>query len=211
VPGAPWIADTRSRFGDLFGVYEWLMVAVAAIVFTLVLFALVRYRRRGDELPRGRDEHKVAESIYAAVLAAIAVTLVTLTFRTEDHIDPVASKGGIRVNIVAFEWQWRFDYPDLGKTVIGTDERPAELVVPVRTLIRFDGTSRDVIHAFWVPEQRYKHDEFPKRHTKFDLSFDRVGTFIGRCAEFCGLRHTDMGFTVRVVPQDEFRRWAGRA
>jgi heme/copper-type cytochrome/quinol oxidase subunit 2 len=37
------------------------MVAVAAIVFTLVLFALVRYRRRGDELPRGRDEHKETE------------------------------------------------------------------------------------------------------------------------------------------------------
>jgi cytochrome c oxidase subunit II len=211
VPGGLGIGDTRSRFGDLFGIYEWLLVAVAVIVFTLVLFALVRYRRRGDELPRGRDEHKVGESVYAAVLAAIAITLVTLTFRAEDRIDPVASKGGIRVNIVAFQWQWRFDYPDLGKSVIGTNDRPAELVVPVRTLIRFDGTSRDVIHAFWVPEQRYKRDEFPKRHTKFDLSFDRVGTFIGRCAEFCGLRHTDMGFTVRVVPQDEFRRWAGRS
>jgi cytochrome c oxidase subunit II len=211
VPGGFAIADTRSRFGDLFGVYAWLMIAVTAIVFALVLFALIRYRRRGDELPRRRDEHKLAEGLYAAALAAIAVTLVTLTFRTEDRIDPVAASGGIRLNIVAFQWQWRFDYPDLGKSVIGTNERPAELVVPVRTLIRFDAISRDVIHSFWVPEQRFKRDAFPKRHTRFDLSFDRVGTYIGRCAEFCGLRHTDMDFTVRVVPEPEFRRWAGRA
>ena len=207
MPGGFAIADTRSRFSDLFGIYEWLMIVVTAIVFSAVLFALVRYRRRDGRIPQGRDEHKVAEGLYAVVLAAIAVTLVTLTFRTEDRIDPVASSGGIRVNIRAFQWQWRFDYPDLGKTVIGTNERPAELVVPARTLIRFDGISRDVIHAFWVPNQRFKRDTFPKRHTKFDLSFDRVGTYIGRCAEFCGLRHSDMGFFVRVVPREAFRRW----
>ena len=207
MPGG--IADTRSRFGDLFGVYEWLMVAVTAIVFAVVVFALVRYRRRDDTIPRAKDKHIPAESVYVVLLAAIAVALVTLTFRTEDRIDPVASSGGIRVKIVAFQWQWRFHYPDLGKTVIGTNERPAELVVPVRTLIRFDAVSRDVIHSFWVPEQRFKRDAFPKRHTQFDLSFDRVGTYIGRCAEFCGLRHSDMDFTVRAVARAEFRRWAG--
>jgi cytochrome c oxidase subunit 2 len=208
VPGGPPIADTSSRFGDLFAVYEWLMIAVTATVFGLVLFALLRYRRRGDDRPRGQDKRTVAESIYAAVLAAIAVALVTLTFRTEDQIDPVASHGGIRVDIVAFQWQWRFGYPDYGKTVIGARDHVPTLVLPVGTVIRFDGASRDVIHSFWVPAARFKRDEFPGRHTRFDLSFDRTGTYIGRCAEFCGLRHTNMDFFVRVVPRDAFLRWA---
>jgi cytochrome c oxidase subunit II len=210
VRGGSAIADTRSRFGDLFPIYEWLMIVVAAIVFVLVLFAAVRYRRRGEAAPRGKDKLPLLESLYALLLTAVAVTLVTLTFRTEDRIDPVARSGGVRVNVVAFQWQWRFRYPGFGKTVLGTNDRPATLVVPVRTPIRFDGVSREVIHSFWIPEQRFKRDEFPKRHTQFDLSFDRVGTYLGRCAEFCGLRHADMGFVVRVVPGNEFRRWVSR-
>jgi cytochrome c oxidase subunit 2 len=207
VAGALAIADTRSQFADLFSVYVWLMIAVAAIVVGLVLFALVRYRRRVDDYPSTKDKHTVAESVYALVLTAVAITLVALTFRTEHKTDAVAASGGLRVDIVAFQWQWRFGYPDYGKTVLGTTEHVPTLVLPVGTVVRFDGISRDVIHSFWVPAARFKRDEFPKQHTRFDLSFDRVGTYIGRCAEFCGLRHTNMDFFVRVVPKDAFQRW----
>ena len=207
MPPGSLIADTASKVGSLFGVYEWLMIAITAIVYALVLFAIVRYRRRGTEYPRAKNKRTIAESIYAAVLAAIAITLFTLTFRTETNIDRVKSSGGVRVDIVAFQWQWRFGYPDLGKTVLGKPDHPPTLVLPVRTLIRFDGVSRDVIHSLWVPAARFKRDEFPGSHTKFDLSFDRVGTYIGRCAEFCGLHHADMDFFVRVVPRVEFDRW----
>jgi cytochrome c oxidase subunit II len=203
----PRIADTSTRFADLFSVYEWLLIAVAAIVFALVVFAVVRYRRRGDEHPRGKDRRTVLESVYALVLTAVAVTLVTLTFRTEDKIDPVAARPGLRVDILAFQWQWRFGYPQYGKTVLGTNAREPTLVLPVRTVVEFVGISRDVIHSFWVPAARFKRDEFPKRHTRFDLTFERVGTYLGRCAEFCGLRHTDMGFVVKVVTRAEFQRW----
>jgi cytochrome c oxidase subunit II len=183
------------------------MIAVAAIVFGLVLFTVVRYRRRGDEHPRGKDKRTVLESFYALLLTAVVVTLVTLTFRTEDKIDPVAAKPGLRVDILAFQWQWRFGYPQYGKAVLGTDAHEPTLVLPVHTVVEFVGTSRDVIHSFWVPEARFKRDEFPRRRTRFDLTFDRVGTYIGRCAEFCGLRHTDMGFVVKVVSRAEFERW----
>jgi cytochrome c oxidase subunit II len=208
VPGRLPIADTRDQFGDLFALYEWVMIVVAALVFAVVAFALIRYRRRGDDYPKPRSERPVAESLYALLLTVVAIVLITLTFRTEGKVDRVSSRGGIRVDVVAFQWQWRFGYPDFGgKTVLGTPKRPPTLVVPVRTLIRFDGRSRDVIHSFWIPAARFKRDEFPGKHTKFDLSFDRTGTFIGRCAEFCGLHHVDMDFFVRVVPRPEFDRW----
>jgi cytochrome c oxidase subunit II len=207
VPRGLPIADTYTKVSSLFDVYEWLMIVITAIVYGLVLFAVVRYRRRSDTYRRGKDKGTISESIYALVLAGIAVTLFTLTYRTEAKVDPVKSTGGIRVDIVAFQWQWRFGYPDFGKTVLGRPDHPPTLVVPVRTLVRFDGVSRDVIHSFWVPTERFKRDEFPGTHTKFDLSFDRTGTFIGRCAEFCGLHHADMDFFVRVVPRAEFDRW----
>jgi cytochrome c oxidase subunit II len=211
VSGGVPTADSAGRFSDLFSVYEWLMIAVTAIVFGLVLFAIYRYRRRGAEYPEAKGENTLLESAYAVLLTAVAIVLVSLTFRTEDKVDAVASTGGVRVDVVAFQWQWRFSYPKYGKVVLGTAEHEPILVLPVRTLVRFDGVARDVIHSFWIPAARFKRDEFPKRHSRWDLSFERTGTFIGRCAEFCGLHHADMDFYVRVVPMDEFRRWVGTA
>ena len=74
VRGLP-IADTHSRLGNLFSVYEWLMIAVTAIVFALVLFALVRYRRRSDAYPRGKDQRTVVESVYAVFLTLLLFSL----------------------------------------------------------------------------------------------------------------------------------------
>lgn len=206
------VADTRDEFLSLFSVYEWLMVAVTAVVFGAVFFALVRYRRRDDEWPRGRDEHKLAESVYAILLALIAAGLVALTFRTESRVDSLSAAPKLRIDVTAFQWQWLFQYAGSDVSVIGGPSSEPVLVVPAHQVIQFSARSDDVIHSLWVPDERFKRDVFPYRTTRFDLVFDRLGTHPGHCAEFCGLRHADMNFRVRVVPLDEFRRWLdGRA
>lgn len=191
------VTDTRQEFADLFGAYAWLMVVVTAVVYGLVLFCVVRYRRRPDSSRRHRAP--VAEALYALLLAAVVVVLVTATFRTERRVDTLGAHPFLTIRVTAFDWQWRFGYPS-GKTVTGTRERQPMLRVPQGTRVRFELTSRDVVHAFWIPALRFKRDAFPKRTTSFDLTFERAGTFAGRCAEFCGLRHSNMGFLVRVVP-----------
>jgi cytochrome c oxidase subunit II len=201
------LADTRNDFLGLFSVYEWLAVAVTAIVFGTVLFALVRYRRRGDELPRGKDKHLPAESLYALLLVAIAAALVTLTFRTEARVDPVSAAPKVRIEITAFQWQWRFHYSGTDRTIIGGPSSEPTLTVPAGQVVQFTARSNDVIHSFWVPDERFKRDVFPHRSTRFDLVFDRLGTHPGHCAEFCGLRHADMNFKVRVLAPAPFRRW----
>lgn len=198
------IADTRSEFGDLFTVYAWVMIVVTAIVFALVAFALLRYRSRDDTHARGKSKATVTESLYVLALAVIATVLVMLTFRTEDRIVRVSANPDLTIRVTAFQWQWRFAYPS-GKTVIGGPRDEPTLVLPVDTDVEIELTSRDVIHSFWVAETRFKRDAFPKRITRFDLRFERTGTYLGRCAEFCGLRHSDMNFDVRVVSQEEFR------
>jgi cytochrome c oxidase subunit II len=200
------VTDTRDEFGDLFALYLVVVVAVAVIVFALVLFALARYRSRGNDTPvRARSNHPVAESVYAALLALIAAVLVAATFRTENRIDRVAPGPKLTIAITAFQWGWRFDYPDQQNySLEGNDRARPTLVVPTATTIRFTATSRDVIHSFWIPRERFKRDAFPGRTTTFDLVFDRPGRFSGRCAEFCGLRHGDMEFDVLAVPRARF-------
>jgi cytochrome c oxidase subunit 2 len=201
------VTDTRHEFGGLFSLYLWVTGLAVIAVFVITLYVVARYRDRAGE-PSWKDEAKLAESLYASGLAIVAVALVAATFRTEDRVDPVRPNPGLRVAITGFQWQWRFDYPN-GRSVLGTRDRLPVLVVPVNTLIRFTATSQDVIHSFWIPDVRFKRDAFPNRTTTFDLVFDHEGDLLGHCAEFCGLRHTNMDFIVRVVGAGAFRRWQG--
>ncbi len=200
------LIDTRDEFQDLWRIYLPIGVAVAVIVFGLVLFALVRYRRRGDEIPGGREGPPILEGVYALVLVGVVVFLLAMTFRTDDRVIEVSSDPGLSVDVTAFQWGWRFTYQGEQVTVVGDDRRPPTLVVPTDTEVRFTLHSRDVIHAFWIPELRFKRDAFPERDTTFDLSFPDEG-MVGRCAEFCGLAHAEMTFNVLGMAAAEFEDW----
>jgi cytochrome c oxidase subunit 2 len=205
------LIDTREEFDDLWALYLPIGVAVAAIVFGLVIFTVVRYRRRGDELPRGREAPPIVEGLYALLLAGVVVFLVAATFSANDRETELATDPGAEVDVTAFQWGWRFTYPGEGVTVVGDDRRPPTLVVPTDTTVRFRLRARDVIHAFWIPELRFKRDAFPERETSFDLSFKEEGRLeTGRCAEFCGLAHGEMTFNVVAMAPPEFRGWLRR-
>ena len=88
-----------------------------------------------------------------------------------------------------------------------------ELVVPVDTRIRFDVTSIDVLHSFWVPAFGMKIDAVPGRTTEMFVTTERTGdyaddsTLRAQCAELCGLSHAEMAMPVRVVERAEFDAW----
>ena len=200
------LIDTRKEFEDLLGLYLPIGIAVAVIVFGAVLFAVVRYRRRDDELPRQREGLPWAEGLYAVVLAGLVVFLLSATFSANDRETTVSDDPGLEVDVTAFQWGWRFTYVGEGVTVVGDDRRPPTLVVPTDTTVQFTVRSRDVIHAFWIPELRFKRDAFPERESTFDLVFDEEES-TGRCAEFCGLAHGEMTFDVVGMQSADFRAW----
>jgi cytochrome c oxidase subunit 2 len=200
------VVDTRHEFSHLSQLYFPIAAAVVAIVFGAVFFALVRYRRRDGRAPSRRSEANVAEAIYAVVLVAVAVVLISATFKTESRVDRGSRNPVLRVKVVASQWHWRFDYPAYGVSEVGGDFSPATVVVPAGQPVRFELTSIDVIHSFWVPAVRFKRDAFPNRSTSFTLVF-HAGRHRGICAEYCGLRHGDMSFGVRALPPGQFRAW----
>lgn len=204
--------DTRDAFEGLWWhVYAPTFLGVIAIVFAATGFAIVRYRRRRQPNASRRSEAPVAELVYVVVLAGIAATLFTFSFRTGWKEDATAASPGLRVDVTGFQWGWTFRYPDDGVGVTGTYRGPPELVLPAGTSIEFTGTSVDVIHSFFVPHARFKRDVLPGETARWTMRFDRQGVFSGHCAEFCGLRHARMDFQVRVVSAADFRRWlAGR-
>ena len=200
-------SDTRAEFTSLFSLYVWVTIVTAAIVFAVVLFAAWRYRSRPGRVASARDESILVELLFALVLVAVVVVLVTRTFTTEDRVDAVASNAKRQVEVTAFKWGWRFTYAGTGVSVVGDNLRPPTLHLPVGEPVVFVERSQDVVHSFWVPALRFKRDAWPDADTRFELTVESAGVYAGRCAEFCGLHHSDMNFTVVAESRARFERW----
>jgi cytochrome c oxidase subunit II len=202
------VADTRSDYLHVQQIYLPIAIAVFVLILGAVLFAIVRYRRRDpDEFPEQKNESKL-EYVWIALLVSVAAFLVGWTFHTEDREDPVANAPALKVHVIASQWKWRFDYAGRGARVVGTETKVPTLVVPVGVPVEFTLTSPDVIHAFWIPAQRFKRDAFPGTTTRFDLTWNKPGFDRGgRCAEFCGIGHDTMLFNIRALPRGQFDSW----
>jgi heme/copper-type cytochrome/quinol oxidase subunit 2 len=203
-------ADTRDGYGDVERLFLPLGAAVFVLVAGAILFAVWRGRRRAD--PSRRENNIPLEAAYALLLVITAAVLVTVTFRADDRERSAQAGERVRIHVVAAKWRWRFEYPDDGVVVQGRDGEIPTLVVPARTDVEFDGVSLDVDHGFWIPEMRFQRQLFPDRPTRFALTFPKPGVLSSaRCSFFCGLRHQDMRFTVRVLDPDAYRSWLAGA
>ena len=147
---------------------------------------------------------------YTVVPLLIVIVLFAVTFTSVRAIEDVDGDADLTVEVIGFQWQWRFNYPESGVAVVGTELERPELVLPAGATVQFDVTSIDVVHSFWIPGFRYKRDMFPGQVETFqvDITGD-TGEYPndGICAEFCGLDHTTMRFDVRIVTPDEFAQW----
>jgi cytochrome c oxidase subunit 2 len=210
-------ADTRGAYSTVEQIYIVVGLVVLVTVLVAMVVIVVRNRARPGRAARPTGKHRRLELGIAALIALIAAGLVAVTLQMDGRASTADAKGaapGLRVDITAFRWGWSFRYPQLGGVVSTSPptRAPAILRVPADTTVRFRTSSRDVIHSFWIPELRFKRDLFPGRHDEFDLHFPAATTFMGgHCAEFCGLEHSDMNFSVEVLPRRDFDAWIAAA
>jgi Cytochrome C oxidase subunit II, periplasmic domain/Cupredoxin-like domain len=112
------------------------------------------------------------------------------------------------IKVEGFQWEWTFLYMNEGIFVAGqTLVRPALMVLPVDEPVEIQLTSRDVIHSFFVPDLLFKRDAIPGRTSTFTFTPEKLGTFPAQCAEFCGLWHSRMTFSVQVVSPPDYQTW----
>lgn len=189
---------------------EFTALAVGVIVWGLIVFVLVRYRRRrstpDDAIPSQRAEILPLEVVYTVVPLVIVAVLFALTTGAQRRIDAVSADPTVTVHATAFQWGWRFEYP--GGTIASTQGGlPAELVLPVGETTEVDLVSTDVVHAFYVPAFLFQRNAVPGSPTRFDITPTETGVFGAKCATFCGIGHAQMLFAVRVVTLVQFQEW----
>ena len=208
--GAPDPAsDQGRRIGSLWSGFFVTAVAVALLVWLLLGFVLLRYRRRtgDDHIPSQRAYNIPIEIIYTVVPVLIVAVLFFFSVRTERQVTAVSAHPVARIEVTGFQWGWRFRYVDDGFTIDAPPGGRPVLVLPMGQPSNLRLVSADVDHSFWVPRFLSKRDLIPGVNNEITVTPNKEGTFIGRCAEFCGLDHWRMAFDVKVVSPAQFRAW----
>jgi cytochrome c oxidase subunit 2 len=200
-------------------IYElWLgSVAAAAVVgivvWGLILWAAVRYRRRGDELPRQVRYNLPIEVLYTVVPFVIIAVLFYYTILSQNFVNELTpeDEGGaeVEIGVVGFQWNWTFNYVEEQVAVTGIPGQPAQLVLPTDTSVRFVLTSPDVVHGFFVPAFLFKREAIPGRANTFEVTIEKEGEYIGRCSELCGEKHAAMNFSILAVSPEEYESYIG--
>jgi cytochrome c oxidase subunit 2 len=211
-------------------------IAVFVLVEGLILFAVLRYRRRkgDDELPPQIHGNNKLEIIWTAIPIAIVLALFVVSWQTLNTIDARKVDPPVRIGVVAYQWQWQFVYApqdirwedcgtpeNQGKcvTIFGvgppngdrTNWTPPQMHVPVGETVELQMHAVDVIHSFYVPAFLYQRDITPRKDQVIQFLADREGTYRGQCTQFCGLKHQEMEFEVVVESRDAYNAWLANA
>ena len=204
------VTEQAQDTGWLYGV----TLAIAVIVFTIVEGLLIvislRFRRKptDTELPYQRHGNNGLEILWTLVPAITVTVLFSMAIVTLNKQEALSENPNVIVDVKGFQWQWTFEYPNQGNlSFTGAGKDGPEMVLPTGENVRIRLQSKDVIHSFYVPLFNYKLDVIPGRVNEFDIKVEDAGTYGGQCAEFCGLSHADMYFTVRAVARPDFDAW----
>lgn len=201
----------------------WMGSWLAAMITGVVVWALIGYacvkfrRRRDDEVPVQTRYNLPIEILYTVAPVIMVLVFFYFTVVTQNHTLAEAKQttGSAQgadhtITVVGQQWSWTFNYDkdDLdGQTVVydgGTTQDRPTLYLPVKKSVDIQLRSPDVIHSFWVPAFLFKMDVIPGRDNHFSFTPTRTGTFIGRCAELCGVYHSRMLFDVKVVSEADY-------
>lgn len=211
------ISEQSERMYELWIAAVLAALAVGLLVWGLIFWCVIRYRKRSEELPPQTRFNLPMEVLYTVLPFLVIAVLFYYTAVIQTEVNDISQEPDVTVEVVAKKWNWEFNYrdgtgPDANTiaSTVGTSDYIPVLVVPTGQRVRFELTSVDVIHSFWVPDLLYKRDVFPGDiRNAFDVTVrvDEEGAYVGRCAELCGTYHSMMNFELRAVSPERFEQF----
>lgn len=220
----PTAASEEATFIEpLFHGHFMVMAFLFAIIVVPMVYAIVVFRRRpGDE----SDAPHIHGNTTVEIIWTIAPLILVVGFAiwgVQAYTTLLAAEPNeIVIRGQGYKWDWNFYYPTLENRV------SPSLVVKVGEPVHMELQSRDIIHAFWVPEFRVKqdvvpfntqdphqdfgneeYDDSPDGYTPTEIRFTptKEGVYRVRCAEICGTNHYAMLAHVHVLSAADYDAW----
>ena len=204
----PWLPEQAAEEAEAIDAVYWFVAIICGVIFALVagvsIYAGWKFRAPPDDEDDGTPihGHTGLEIAWTAIPAVLVTAMSVFSGIVLAQIEDIPDDHR-RIEVTSQQFAWSFTYPDLERT---TGELVLQLNEPVQLVI----TSKDVIHAFWVPEFRMKQDAVPGIETKTVVTPKKTGTFEVICTELCGLGHGVMRARARVLSKAKFAEWAAQ-
>ena len=197
-----------------------IITAITVFVLFLVIYACIRFRATKNKIASQTSHNTTIEIVWTLVPCLILIIMAVPSFKvlySQDKVPPA----DVTVKAIGYQWYWGYEYPDeniiFDSYMIEDKDLKAnqprllsvdnEVVVPVNKNIKVLITANDVLHAWALPSFGVKRDAVPGRINETWFKADRTGTFYGQCSELCGIKHAFMPITVRVVTDEEYKKW----
>ncbi|MDJ0926335.1 MAG: cytochrome c oxidase subunit II [Gammaproteobacteria bacterium] len=224
------VTDVSQKVFDLHMLILWICVVIAVVVFTAMIYCMVKFRKSQGAVPSGPSHSTLAEIIWTVIPVLILVSMAVPAARTLVEIEDTRDTE-MTVKITGYQWKWHYEYldEDVGffsslaadsnaARQLGSSIDPATvenylldvdnpLVVPTNTRIRYLITSNDVLHAWWMPDFAVKKDAIPGFINEGWFEVNEPGVYRGQCAELCGKDHGFMPIVVEALPPADYRAW----
>lgn len=226
----PGVTTLSEEIHDLHILIFGICCVVAVIVFSVMIYSIVAFRKDKHPTPASFDHSTKAEVIWTAIPFAILIIMAIPSAESVMKIED-ASNPDMTLKITGYQWKWQYEYLDEGISFFSNiaDESYAAarlnsgisafdvenylrdvdepLVVPVGKKIRILLTASDVIHSWWVPELYVKKDAIPGFINETWFEIETPGTYRGQCTELCGRGHGFMPIVVVAKTEDEYTAW----
>ena len=197
----PTAASAAGQQVDM--LYFFLLAVTAfftALVFIMVVFFALYYRRRTpeDRPPAVATDWRL-EVLWSVIPLGIAMVIFGWGAKIwiENGRLP---QNAMEISVIGKQWMWKIQHPE-GRREIN------ELHVPTGQKIILNMTSQDVIHDFYCPEMRVKHDVIPGRYSQEWFEPTVPGKYHLFCSQYCGADHAEMVGYVYVMPPEQYQAW----
>ncbi len=199
----------------------WIMTAIVAFVGGLMVYVMVRYNSHSNKKPAMFTHNTLVEVVWIVIptllLAVIIVPSISLIYYEADDSNPYMT-----VDVIGHQWYWEYKYeavPGLDYTsyMIPDDKlQPGDIrrltvdhpiVVPVGKKIKFNITSGDVLHGFYLPSLGVQRYAIPGTVVTSWTEIPKIGTYYGECNQICGLNHDAMPIEIKAVSMDDYQAW----
>jgi len=203
------VTTTAPAIDRLFYLILWITGSVFVLVQAVLLWFLIRYRRRPGRRASYIHGNELVEVIWTAIPALILVFLTFQSQRVWSQVRGSPPPPDLEVEVQGEQFAWNIRYAGADGELNTADDITTinELHIPVQQTVLFHVKSKDVLHSFFVPQFRMKLDAVPGLTGRLWVSATTTGNFEIACAELCGLGHYRMrGFLV-IESRAAFDAW----
>ncbi len=201
-PTMPMAASTQA--GHVDSAWNGLLYiegAIYAVVMAFLIYCVVAFRAKKREEQGAKFDGSRGRVVEVSwIVGSVGLTLALAALGAHELRAIIGdAQADIDIEVRASQFSWEFYYPQ-------TKSFGDKLYMEKGKRHRLILTSKDVIHAFWVPEFRIKQDAVPGKAIPLIITPTHTGEYLLLCNQLCGRDHYDMQATVAVLEHEEFEK-----